>query len=196
MTVIAAIATPDRVVMGCDTATDSGGTIVYRADGKITALSVGAERVLIGSAGNAAIRSILGRHWKLAATPPANAAIAEADEWADAAAEAITEVLATTQPAVTIHHDGSADGLDGCLLLAWRQHLWIIHTHAALRPHDGIAAIGAGKDLALGSLHTSVRAGLSDPAAAMSCAIDLAARFDSGCGIDERGPIIHRTGAA
>lgn len=178
--------------MGCDTATDQNGTTVYRADGKITVLDVGGERVLLGSAGNAAIRSVLNRNWKLAGVPKPDATDTEADEWASAGAEAITDILASAQPPLTLRSDGNADSLDGCLLLAWRQHLWIIHTHAALRPY-GIATIGSGKELALGSLHTVARAGLVHPETTVSYAIELATRFDSGCGIDERGPIVYST---
>lgn len=193
MTVVAAVALSDRVVMGCDTATDHDGTTIYRADGKITVLEVGDERVLIGSAGNSAIRSVLSRHWKLTAVPPETAAVAEADEWAAAAAEAITDVLANATPPLLMRHNDSADCLDGCLLLAWRQHLWIIHTHAAFRPHDGVAAIGSGRELAIGSLYTGQALGNPTPVQSVTLAVTLACRHDSGCGIDERGPIIHST---
>jgi ATP-dependent protease HslVU (ClpYQ) peptidase subunit len=181
--------------MGCDTAADHNGTTVYRADGKISIFEVGeaCERVLLGSAGNSAIRSVLGRHWKLGDVPQPNSAVAEADEWAAAAAEAITEVLANATPPLVMRQDQSADTLDGCLLLAWRQHLWIVHTHSALRPQSGIATIGSGCELALGSLHTVARSGLVHPEAAVSYAIELACTYDSGCAVDERGPIVYST---
>lgn len=195
MTVIAAVATHDRVVMGCDTATDHDGTTMYRADGKISVRLVGdaGERVLIGSAGNSAIRSVLARHWKLSGVPRSDATDAEADEWAAAVAEAITEVLANATPPLVVRHDSSADSLDGCLLLAWRQHLWIVHTHSALRPYGGIAAIGSGKELALGSLYTVAQTGLVSPEVEMAFAIQVACAYDSGCGVDDRGPLLYCT---
>ncbi len=194
MTVVAAVALADRVIMGCDTATDNDGTTIYRSDGKILVLLTGdrAERVLIGSAGNAAIRSILARDLKIS-TPPPDATDQEADDWAGTVAETITQVLATTTPPILARHDGGPDHLDGCLLMAWRQHLWIVYTHAALRPRGDIAAIGSGKELALGSLYTVARAGIVHPDACMSYAIELACAYDSGCGIDDRGPIVLST---
>lgn len=192
MTVVAAVAVAGRVTMGCDTATDHNGTTVYRSDGKVSRILVGDEVVLVGSAGNSGIRSVLRRHWKLGGVPEPSVTDIEADTWADACAEAITDVLASTTPPLLLRQDHNADTLDGCLLLAWRQHLWIIHTHSALRPQSGAAAIGSGGELALGSLLTAAHFD-ADPQVSMDYAIRTACTHDSGCGIDVRGPLIYTT---
>lgn len=200
VTVIAAMVAGDRVVMGCDTASDNDGTIVYRADGKIAALHApDGDKILLGAAGNAGILAALRRNLKIDGTPrtrgegkPRAHGAKVADQWANTIAEGITDILAAVKPPLTQSHSGNADTLDGVLLMAWRQYLWVIHTHAAIRPHSAIAAIRCGKDLALGSLHT-VANSVVDPESAMSYAIQLACAYDSGCGVDERGPLIHST---
>ncbi|MGW4325437.1 hypothetical protein ACWEKR_06050 [Nocardia sp. NPDC004573] len=193
MTVIAAVALSDRVIMGCDTATDYGGTFVYSTRGKIGVLSANnGERVLIGAAGNAAAGRMLDRHLTIEATPADPADTAEADRWAGALAEAITEILADAKPPLIAAHTDNADGLDADLLVAWRQHMWLVFAHTAIRPHNGKIAIGSGRDLALGSLITAGRSG-RHPEEAVLNAIELACIFDRGCSVDERGPIVHST---
>jgi ATP-dependent protease HslVU (ClpYQ) peptidase subunit len=194
MTVIAAIATENQVIMGCDTATDHGGTSIYSARGKIGVINASnGERILIGVAGNSAIGPTLDRCLTIESTPDDRDNASDADRWASALAEAITHVLAEANPPLLAQFSDSANGLDGSLLVAWRRHLWLVCAHAAIRPDNGIAAIGSGKDLALGSLHTSGPNGLVHPEVAVSYAIGLACAYDSGCGVDGRGPIVHST---
>jgi ATP-dependent protease HslVU (ClpYQ) peptidase subunit len=193
MTIIAAIATADRVVMACDTATDYSGTAVYKAAGKIGSLHARQEeKVLLAASGSASILPLILRNLKISDTPdPAD--YAEADRWADIIAEAITEILASASPPLLTTADtGNASALDGTLVMAWRQHLWWIYTHTADRPHPGVLAIGSGTEVALGSLHTSIALG-ADPEDAVTQAVVLACRHATGCGIDERGPLIHTT---
>ena len=192
MTIIAAIATPDRVVMGCDTRADYGGTAIHKADGKIGIFDLAGERVLIGISGHGGILAVLQRRLKLPDFLDSSSN-AGADEWANHLAEAATTVLAETNPPLltVADADGSAS-FDGIGLLAWRQHVWVLQTHYALRPASGIAAIGCGTDLALGSLHTSKLSG-TDPEQAVQIAVQLACVHISGCGIDERGPLTYAT---
>jgi ATP-dependent protease HslVU (ClpYQ) peptidase subunit len=193
VTVIAAIATDDRVVMGSDTRADYGGTAVYKAEGKIGWLMTPqSETVLLAASGNAGMLPALLRNLKIGDTPdPADHRAA--DEWASAVSEAITGVLADANPPMLTTADGSnSANLDGTVLLAWRQHLWFIHTHGAIRPSAGVISIGSGSDVALGSLYTAVHARL-EPEAAVDLAVRLACTYAGGCGIDERGPILHST---
>ncbi|PKV80897.1 Ntn hydrolase family protein [Nocardia fluminea] len=192
MTVIAAIATADRVVMGCDTRTDYSGTGIMTVGAKISTLyAPNGDKVLIAAAGNAALRHVVVRGLGIGATPDPTD-IAAADQWADGIAVAAVDGAAEAKPAVLSQSDGYAPSLDGTLLLAWRQHLWWISTHAAMRPHPGIIAIGSGTEVALGSLHTADAFDI-EPTFAVDMAVRLACRHAEGCGIDDRGPIIHST---
>lgn len=193
MTVIAALAMEDRVIMGCDTAVNQDGTVVYGSRGKIAVrVLANGERILIGSAGNSAIHAVLARQWTVPPVPLPSANDGDADRWADTCAEEITTLLAEANPPVMQHHSDSATTLDGCLLLAWRQHVWTIYTHSALRPTNSIAAIGSGKELALGYLLAAARYE-SDPRVSVNAAVEAACAHDGGCGVDDRGPIIHST---
>lgn len=195
MTVIAAIATDDHVVMACDTAVDYSGTALYRAHGKISTLSTAnGEKMLLAASGSASMLPLIMRNLKVSETPDAADAKA-ADAWADCVAEAITGVLADASPSMlTTAEGGSSASIDGTLIMAWRQHLWWIYTHTADRVYPGILAIGSGCDVALGSLHTATQLGMQ-PADAVDLAVRLACRHASGCGIDERGPLLHTTAA-
>lgn len=193
MTVIAAVAATDHVVMACDTAADYGGTAIYKAEGKIGALfTPKSEKVLLAASGNSGILPTLLRNLKIGDTPDPTD-IRAADEWASAIADAITGVLADSNPPMltTSGTDHSAN-LDGAVLVAWRQHLWFVHTHGAIRPSSGVVCIGSGCDVALGSLHTSVRAGF-EPEASVDLAVRLACSYADGCGVDDRGPLVQTT---
>lgn len=193
MTVIAAVASGGRVVMGCDTATDCGGTAIYSTRGKIGRFQTAdGELVLIGAAGNAAIVPTLQRDLTIDHSPRGRGR-ATADRWASGLAESITRALAAAHPPLlSTNGDGTAASVDGSLLVAWRHCLWLIYTHAALRPHNGVAALGSGRDIALGSMHTAMATG-TDRWTAVDQAVRWASKFDSGCGIDERGPLLFIT---
>ncbi|MGS2805346.1 hypothetical protein [Nocardia sp. MW-W600-9] len=193
MTVIAAIATDDRVILGCDTRTSYGSTGIMTVGAKIDTLyAPNGDRVLIAASGDAALRTVAVRGLSVGGTPHPNND-AGADRWANTMAEAITDgAAAVTPPVLRPAGDHGAGSLDGSLLLAWRHHLWWIFAHTAVRPHPAIMAIGSGTEVALGSLHTSTKVGV-DPVEAVALAVRLACRHADGCGIDERGPIIHST---
>lgn len=195
MTVIAAIATPHHVIVGCDTRTSYGNTGITITDPKITTLHTPTgDRVLIAAAGDASLRPIATRGLVLDGAPdPDNHT--DADAWANTIAAAITDAAAEANPAILRQSsENNAGTLDGTLLLAWRHHLWWIFTHTAVRPHGGVLAIGSGTDVALGSLHTAIAASM-DPETAVDLAVRLACRHAEGCGLDERGPLIFTTAA-
>lgn len=192
MTVIAAVATLDRVVMACDTRYDYSGTGLYGAS-KIRSLTApNGDTILLAASGNASLLPVVLRSMKPDGTPdPSDTA--GCDAWANAMAEAITGALADATPSLLTTGDSSdSASIDGTLVLAWRQHLWWVYSHAATRPHPGVLAIGSGTDVALGSLHTSIPLGI-DPEKAVDLAVRLACRHADGCGIDERGPLSFTT---
>lgn len=189
MTIIAAVATADRVIMGCDTAGELDGLKIYQ-DSKIATLHTrSGDCVLIGTAGNGAIRGVLTRQLELGDGPGEGSP----EEWAGSVAEAITTILVNADPPLTNpESEGNAGCLDGVILMAWRNRLWLITAHNATAPADRIAAIGCGAGIALGSLHATIRLGV-EPEEAVEEAIRLACRYDGGCAIDDRGPIIRAT---
>lgn len=189
MTVIAAIATRTHTIIGSDVATDYSSTLITRAKSKIIEVKArNGERILFGGAGNAALTPYVTRHLKLDGTPDPTNSNEDCDTWAEAVAESITALAAEATPPLT--NDGS---LDGCLLMAWRQHLWYVFAHHAIRPLDGIAAVGSGCEAARGSMVTAISHGV-DAETAVRDAIKWACVIDTGCRVDERGPLVHKTG--
>ncbi|WP_280195945.1 hypothetical protein [Nocardia farcinica] len=191
MTIIAAYADHHQVIIGCDTATDYAGTAIYKTDGKIGRLDAAyGQTVLLGVAGNSAILPVLLRKLSIEDQPDYRNDAA-CDRWANNIAEAATEILADANPAL-LSTRGDTQSIDGIGILAWRHHMWFLQTHSVIRPHPGILAIGSGTDIALGSLHTSHRAG-ADPEHAVRVAVELACAHADGCKIDDRGPVLHTT---
>lgn len=189
MTIIAAMSDGDRVIMGCDTRADYCGTAIYMARGKIITLTTTTgERVLLGVSGNSAIIARLQHHLKIDFAPNADGP----DRWAHRVAEAATTVLAEATPPLVTPEDGSASSFDGTVLLAWRDRMWVLHVHGAMPLQDSVHTMGSGSEIGLGSLHTAQRLGM-DPRKAVDLAVRLASTYNAGCGIDERGPMIHST---
>lgn len=181
--------------MGCDTAIDYGGTAMYGALGKIgTLYTPKGDKVLLAASGNASILPVIFRNLKVP-DGPSPQALREVGAWADSLTIAITDILADASPSLLTNADsGSAATIDGSLLMAWRQHMWWVYTHTACRPHGSVVAIGSGTEVALGSLHTSIALG-AEPENAVRTAVQLACRHATGCGVDDRGPIIYSTKA-
>ncbi|MFD4457684.1 hypothetical protein [Nocardia sp. NPDC058480] len=185
-----AAAVDTEVIMGCDTAADHGGTVMFLEGGKIGQFTTSDDwsyPVLIGAAGNGAILAVLRRGLTLPAFHRK-----DPDSWASEVARRITELLATASPPLTIEEQDGVTAIDGNLLLACDRGLWLIQTHAAMRVRPGIAAVGSGRDLALGSVHADLRHGVTAKAAVES-AVRLASTYDSGCGVDDRGPMVYST---
>jgi ATP-dependent protease HslVU (ClpYQ) peptidase subunit len=193
VTVIAAIAKDGNVIMGCDTAATYGNTFVFKGEGKIVEVTAAdGERVLVGAAGNAAIMSVVKRDLSIFSTPAADASDEDADGWANATAQAITAILSECSPSLLSGGGEDASSVDGMLMLAWRGHLWLVFTHSAIRPSNGIVAIGSGQDVALGAMNAAVTFG-AEPIDAVHEAVSLASTFADGCGVDERGPLLYST---
>lgn len=193
MTIIAAVATPTHVVMGCDSRADFDGTALYLAAGKIATFAASNEdTVLLGFSGAGSILAVLSRNLSLPAIPDDDSTAA-ADAWASRVAEVVTETLATATPPVMCDEGEGVTSIDGIGLLAWRQHLWLLQTHAAFRPSTVVHALGSGADLALGAMHVALETGF-DAEKAVDRAVRLACDFITGCGVDDRGPLISTTG--
>jgi ATP-dependent protease HslVU (ClpYQ) peptidase subunit len=189
MTVVAALAYADRVVMAADRLTNYGGTGVYMCDNKIRRIvSWNGEHILIAASGHGAMLAVIGRNLKIESMPE-DSDQDDVQDWADAIANAITELMAQQTPPILHSNDGDETTLNGALLLGWRGHLFYVFTHHAVRVHDGIAALGSGADVALGALHAST-ALEAEALEAVDLAVRLACRLMDGCGIDERGPYV------
>lgn len=182
MTVIAAVARDGHVVMAADTATNYVGT---RIDGaaKVRRVDLWGEPVLLAASGNGALLAVIAR--ELPASDPINGS---GQEWADEVASSISEILAAQAPPLL--EDSS---IDGALLLGWRGRLCYVFTHMATFVPDGIAAMGAGTDLALGVLNAALSRG-ADPEEAAREAVMLACRHAEGCGVGVAGPLVVHLG--
>ncbi|MDH6282827.1 hypothetical protein [Prescottella agglutinans] len=190
MTVIAAVANESYVVMGCDAAAmNSANSYMYKREGKIAELHADdGDPVLIGVSGNASILPVLQRSLTIEQTPHDGD---DPDEWADAIAVAITGILADTNPSLLVTGDG-APYIDGSILLACHEHLWLVHTNATIRPHNNMAAIGSGGEVATGALAATLKHG-GGPYEAVTTAVEASCTFADGCRLDDRGPLIHHT---
>jgi ATP-dependent protease HslVU (ClpYQ) peptidase subunit len=182
MTVVAAIARDGEIAMAADTATNYCGT---RVDGavKVRRIDVAGEAALIAAAGNGALLPVILRNLKVDAQPDPG----DAQQWTDEIAGAITDICAAQTPPLL--EDG--ERIDGALLLGWRGQLWYLFTHQATLVADGVAALGAGCDTALGAMHASLDRG-ADVEESTRTAVRLACRFAEGCAVGESGPLVER----
>lgn len=193
MTVIAAIARDGNVIMGSDSVASCAGSFVYKGEGKIVEIvAAGGDRVLIAAAGNAAVPSVIKRHLKIDGVPALDDSDEAADDWAAAIAQAITELLAGCTPSLIVSSPDDADAIDGTIALAWRGHLWMMCTHTAIRPSNGILSIGSGMDVAVGAMNAALQFGAM-PLDAVITAVKLACEFTDSCSTDHRGALIHHT---
>lgn len=134
-----------RVHLAADSLAVGGDGLRCRAT-KLVELPLGAlERAVLGFAGFAALGPLAARHLKLDVAPIVGED--DVDAWAQATAEAITEIAAE-HTLVSGEDDGRTDW-EG--LLAWRGRLWQLGHHVAL-PIDTYAAGGSGAGVALGAM--------------------------------------------
>lgn len=141
MTVIVGMSKYNQVVVAADTLAEGGLGERIRSD-KLLALPVGNGYAILGTSGDIGGRSLAKAHLKLGIPDPNN--VEDLDAWAQAAAEAWTEIKADA--ARTPEYEG--EGTVG--LLAYAERLWIVHENMALPSKT--AAVGCGKLAALGAL--------------------------------------------
>jgi ATP-dependent protease HslVU (ClpYQ) peptidase subunit len=133
-----------RVHLAADSAAVAGDGLVLRKD-KIHHLPMGvADRAVIGCAGFSALGHLLQRHLKLDAAPDGDA---DGHAWAQATAEAITEIALE-------HHlvdPDDAGRADLACLLAWHGQMWTV-SHDLAVPVERYHAVGHGAAVAMGAM--------------------------------------------
>ncbi|MGI8666193.1 MAG: hypothetical protein ACR2N4_09210 [Jatrophihabitans sp.] len=150
MTTVCAVARDGRVVMGADSA-----SICYSRPtlGQVKLMVLPIEdasanpdnpAVLIGMAGASAMKDLVRSELRV---PPAPAPDDDPQPWAARIAQQITALMRDHS---LLNSDG---GLDGNALLGWSGHVWTISTSGAVLAAEGIAAIGAGEEAAMGALY-------------------------------------------
>ena len=178
MTVLVGIVAGDHVVLAADSWGIDGEGAVWANPAKIKTLTIGGERVLFGTSGRTAIGAAVRYGLTVEALPTDDAEAA--DEWAQAIAEAFTE-LARERKLVD-----KDDEIDGAGFLAWRSHLWEISDALALRVPT-FAALGSGALVARGALEVllgEVPAAPVAPTTAAFVACQAATRHMVSCGGD------------
>lgn len=173
MTTIAAVTRDGVTAMACDSAAIDGCGRRYKHSGKIVRLSVGRDGdALLGSAGTAALGATIRAGLNLPAGPDPDD-LDDIEAWAQAVAEAITDLATEAKPSLLTDDDE----LDGEVLLAYAGRFWYITDHLALLAEGPIAAIGSGAMLALGALEVMPPA---TPVAMVERAVEIACYHDAG----------------
>lgn len=174
MTVLVGIVDSGRVLLGADTWAVDGDGVIWVNPKKINALNVAGERVLFATAGRTAIGAAIRYGLTIEALPEDTDDAA--DEWAQAIAEAFSE-LARERKLVDKDEE-----VDGAGFLAWRSHLWEISDALALRIQS-FAAVGSGAQVARGALDVLLGEGVPASTAAFR-ACEVACRHITNCGGD------------
>ena len=146
MTVIAGYVDREsgRVHLAADSAAVAGDGLTLRKT-KIHHLRVGVDdEAVIGCAGFAALGHLLQAHLKLDAAPLDES---DAATWAQATAEAITEI-ALDHHLIDRDDDGRADL---ACLLAWHGQFWAV-SHDLAVPVEQYHAVGHGAAVAMGAM--------------------------------------------
>jgi hypothetical protein len=171
VTVIAAATDGRTVWMAADSASTDDSGRIWTTD-KLNVVEVGRSgRALISSCGDHRLgRLVQGLSAPFDPDPTSDAAC---DGWAQAMAEAWTDLACSATPPVT-EEDGSVAGF---ALLGYAGRIWTVLTNVADRVRDGYAAIGSGGDLALGML-AATEAPLEDR---VRRAVEFACRHHAGC---------------
>jgi ATP-dependent protease HslVU (ClpYQ) peptidase subunit len=193
LTVVAALADGQRVVMAADTASNYAGTQIQGAR-KIRRVEfpTGGGGMLVAGSGSGAIFAVLAG-LDVEAMPPTGDSAAVWDAWAERVASTFTNRLTTMTPPLLRSTEGGGQQIDGAFLLGAGGRLWYLFTHQAVPVPDGIAALGSGGDLALGVLNsTDLRAvPLQVPVVR---AVEVACKYDPYCAVTADGPVVETLG--
>ena len=179
MTVIAALRTADRVWMAGDTGSFDGFGTLWPNPHKVFATTMAGEAVVVGTSGRSALGAMIRYDLTIDTVPGPD----DADAWAHAVAEAITEMAYHRK--ITRKDDSSS--IDGTALFAWRDRLWAISDRLAL-PIEDFAAIGSGNEVALGAMEVTWHEGMSEDSAkwVVTRAAQAACRWEESC----REPVV------
>jgi hypothetical protein len=181
VTVIAAIATGDRVLMAADSRISQRTTRIGSTEKIIRKTTPDGGEFLLAVAGRLSLLSIA-RHSLNVEAIPDQGSDEECDAWAYAVACALAELAVEAKPPV-LDENGSVDGE---ALLACGSRLWLLDGQSATRI-QGSYAIGSGAPEARGALYVINRFNgtYSDPASALAVAVGAACDLDLACG----GPV-------
>lgn len=180
MTCIAAATDGRTVWMAADSGSEAGDRVFARAASKIMRLPVGDSYALVGSAGRSLVGPLFAKV-KLDQAPDATDD-ADCDAWAQAVAEAWTELAMNLEPK-PVDQVGT---LDGVALLGYAGRIWYVTENEAERCRDSFNACGSGAGVALGAFHvlehTRRRLDLAGPIRDdAQTAVEAACRFSQGC---------------
>jgi|GEM_PF-4154872 len=178
MTVIAALIAKDRVWMAGDTGSFDGNGTLWPNPHKVFETRVAGEPVVIGTSGVSSLGATIRYDLSIDAVPGPD----DADLWAHTVAQAITEMAYERK---ITRKDSSS--IDGTVLFAWRDRLWLISDYLAL-PVESFAAIGSGNELALGAMEVTWHEGMSEDSAkwVVTRAAQAACRWEESC----REPVV------
>ena len=178
MTVIAAIATVDRVLMAADSRISQRTTRIGNTEKIIRKTTPNGGEYLLAVAGRLSLLSIA-RHSLTIEDIPDQRSDEDCDAWAYAVACALAELAVDAKPPVLDEH-GSVDGE---ALLACGSRLWLLDGQSVTRIRDSYA-IGSGAPEARGALYVISRfhGEYSDPASALAVAVGAACDLDLACG--------------
>jgi ATP-dependent protease HslVU (ClpYQ) peptidase subunit len=161
VTVIAALADGHTVWMAADTAEHVSGTLVGTAR-KIRRVNLPhyAGTILLGVAGAGGL-AVAARMIERPAPDVDLIPDGDLDTWADNLAVYLTGIAAKSTPALT---EPDRDGMhipSGSWLLGYQGRLWHLLAHHALPVPDGMTALGAGIDYALGWMTAALSSSLA-----------------------------------
>lgn len=173
MTTVAGIARNGCVAIAADRTNNVYDRPIICGATKVRRKQTGdGHTVLVAVTGDGALMALVRDALHIEAVP---APQADTQQWADAVAQAITELALER----SIRND---DGrMDGTVMLGWNGTLWSL-THMQAIPHpDGIAGLGSGSDYAVGAM-TAINSFIPDDDLDLHTvayrAVQIACRYD------------------
>jgi hypothetical protein len=173
VTVVAAATDGRTVWMATDSQSSENGGRIWTVD-KLRRIPVGRHGTSVFAAAGDHRLVPLARHLAAPFEPDPHSD-GDCDGWAQAIAEAWTQLACEAAPPVT-----DDDGLvSGYAILGYAGRIWTVMTNVADQVRDGYASIGSGGELALGIL-AATEAPLEDR---VRQAVTFACRHHDGCSL-------------
>lgn len=179
MTTVAGLVFNGEAWLGSDSATAFGWQQRMKVEPKVLQHFVqGGSRLLIGSAGRAAITTSITYHFK----PPIQTIQTDEEYIATLLMVALREAIAATQA-----YQDNERNMDGDCLVGYRGKLYRIGCDfIASQMEDGFDAIGSGSDFAIGALAILRQNKKLTPQQILTQALEVSKRFDMGTAGDIR----------